>query len=124
MQKQKISHAGTRTRVYRVKADYPNHLDYMGPTLQSKLFTTYFVFVFCLPFFVVVTNRKQTKRENRRVYSFVGRDFHERLAPSQNRTGDLRIMRPTLYQRSSRSDCSQLHIGRAIVLYEFTCKVH
>jgi hypothetical protein len=25
-----VSHAGTRTRVYRVKADYPNHLDYMG----------------------------------------------------------------------------------------------
>jgi hypothetical protein len=34
----------------------------------------------------------------------VGRDFNERIAPSQNRTGDLRIMRPTLYQRSSRSD--------------------
>ena len=24
------SHAGTRTRVYWVKANYPNHLDYMG----------------------------------------------------------------------------------------------
>ena len=27
---QKYSHAGTRTRVYWVKANYPNHLDYMG----------------------------------------------------------------------------------------------
>jgi hypothetical protein len=26
----RVSLAGTRTRVYRVKADYPNHLDYKG----------------------------------------------------------------------------------------------
>ena len=33
--KKSISHAGTRTRVYRVKADYPNHLDYMGLPCSS-----------------------------------------------------------------------------------------
>ncbi len=29
------SHAGTRTRVFRVKAEYPNHLDYMGDLIDS-----------------------------------------------------------------------------------------
>ena len=29
-EEKKRSHTGTRTRVARVKAEYPNHLDYMG----------------------------------------------------------------------------------------------
>ena len=30
------SHAGTRTRVFRVRAEYPNHLDYMGGWHQCR----------------------------------------------------------------------------------------
>ena len=45
------------------------------------------------------------KHEDCRMHGCCREDFSRGIAPSQNRTGDLRIMRPTLYQRSSRSDC-------------------
>ena len=32
------SATGTRTRVARVRAEYPNQLDYSGPTIQFGLF--------------------------------------------------------------------------------------
>ena len=32
-----ISHTGNRTRIGRVRACYPNQLDYMGPVLPSHL---------------------------------------------------------------------------------------